>query len=310
MYRHLVTAAAVAALTSSTAFGVVVYDETVDGELSGSEAAPTSLGVLSSGTNSLIASFAGGFARDAWSITIPSGLQLDAINLFQYDGGDTTGLSSVTTGTSTIISAADVGSNVSPSPATEYQAGTYDFSMVEGTALDYQLDFILGAAPSLDPDAIWQEAFDGDGSSTTSTSTEVALNGVGSNKIYNTVGGGDARDTFTFTLLDGQSLVAAQLEAYASTDGASTGIDLYSGDSVASGTKLVDGIAAESFIGDNIFFGSTPFGPGTYTLEYLEFGDAADIVLDLQIVPEPTSLVLFGLGGLAVFTRRRARNAS
>jgi len=307
MFRNFATATAIAALTSTTAFGVVIYDETIDGPLSGSVATPTDLGSLSSGTNSLIGGFAGGFARDAWSVTIPTGFQLDAINLAQYDGGDTTGLSSDTTGDSLIISAASVGSNVSPAPATEYQAGTYVFSMVETVALDYQLDFILGAAPTVDPDAIWDETFDGDGSDVTTASTAVTLNGVGSNKIIASVGGSDSRDTFTFTIPNGLSLAAGVLEAFSTTDGNTTGIDIYSGTTVASGTKLADGLAGTGFVGDDLFFGTSPFGPGTYTLEFLEFGSSVDIALDLQIVPEPASLALLGLGGIAMLGRRRAR---
>lgn len=320
MYRHLAAATALAALTSSTALGVVIYDESVDPELSDDNANPTALGTLSSGMNTLIGSFpGGGFARDAWSITIPNGSLLDSIILADYTPGTDDPVNTNLTlvgGPSTLLDTrpsalepTPIGSNVTPGTSGDFLAGTYTFEMVEGGALDYALDFVVDDAPS---GIIYNEAVDGDLGDDGSTPTSIVLDTPGANGILLNVGGdGDARDALTFTIPSGFSLESLILTGYSATgENDSTGLELYAGTDT-SGTLLTSGLAAEGFEGDNLYSSitppTTPFGPGDYTILATEFGAQTDIGFELNVVPEPTTLALLGLGGLATLGRRRAR---
>jgi hypothetical protein len=61
------------------------FDETVDGDLSGNPAVPTSLGTLSLGANALSATFGGG-DFDLLTFAIAPGQQLNSITLNSYSG--------------------------------------------------------------------------------------------------------------------------------------------------------------------------------------------------------------------------------
>src|SRR5689334_19362268 len=77
----------------------VFWDESLQGDLSNNQAAPTSI-TLQSGVNTLVGT-AGGLASDNqdWlHLTIPAGLELSAVTLTSFVSSDTTAFSGVQAG--------------------------------------------------------------------------------------------------------------------------------------------------------------------------------------------------------------------
>ena len=80
------------------------------------------------------------------------------------------------------------------------------------------------------------------------------------------------------------------------------------------GNLLASTILEVDHIGLNLLNAGTaiipladPLGPGTYTIDIREGGAAQDYELKISanVVPEPSSFILVGLGALALFMRRR-----
>ena len=169
---------------------------------------------------------------------------------------------------------------------------------------------------------IWDEDVDGDFSNVASSPTLVTLlegESVISGRIgvNNDEGFSDGRDAFTFTVPTGAVVTAVTLTEYSVDNTTTIDVDLDGSDLgiVTMRDELLTGQGPELLgrvvLGSDVALPSE-LGPGSYVFNYAEFGNAVDYSLSFQAsgIPEPTSLVLFGLGGLAVFTRRRARNAS
>ncbi|MEM6562510.1 MAG: PEP-CTERM sorting domain-containing protein [Planctomycetota bacterium] len=165
--RKCIFGAAAAAVfgLSAAASAVVVYDEAVDGDLSGDQSAPTSI-VFSLGSNEIVANIAGGgFERDVFSFVVPAGLQIDSLVLTQYDSGagnttllqgsigadaTTDDLGNITLNSTAVGAELLDGFQVQLTdtgfPATLGE-GTYSFDLVEAASVDYTLDFNLAVVP-------------------------------------------------------------------------------------------------------------------------------------------------------------------
>lgn len=295
-----------AALLASPASAVVVYDETVSGDLTSGTTlgSGTVLGTFSSGINSVIGFTPGTLERDTFTFSIPSGLQLDAVTLAQYDEPNpadlalSTGIDSIGIG-STIVSAADVGTNVQPGGFGDYQAGTYTFTLVEGGELNYQFDFLLGASPT-GPDLLYNESISGDLSNSESAPTDLGLLKVGSNVVIASTFG---RDNFLVSLPTGAAIESIILNAY------SPGAPQSSSFEYAAGTDIFTPDAVTTLeangVGGDVIFGTPDLTAPQYTFQIVEFGFEADFSIDIVVIPEPASLALLGLGGLCVISLRR-----
>ncbi len=151
----------------------VIWDESINGDLSGDGLAPTPF-VLDSGTHSLLASTGVG-DREYISITIPVGLELSELWLAAYQGTDGVAFVGIQEGPQFTVQQADgpagllgwshfgtgagqVGTNILDDigvgagaigfdgPLT---AGTYSFWMQQlAPAVSYQFDFVVVPAPA------------------------------------------------------------------------------------------------------------------------------------------------------------------
>lgn len=94
------------ALLTSTSGATVIYNESVSGDLSNNQAAPTPL-TLSVGTNSVIGNVngSGGDSQDWIALTIPAGFQLSSDVLESYQSTDVQGFTGLQAGSSFVGSA-------------------------------------------------------------------------------------------------------------------------------------------------------------------------------------------------------------
>ncbi|MEO0588006.1 MAG: hypothetical protein AAF078_10235, partial [Planctomycetota bacterium] len=164
------TAALLAAATLTTpALGVTIWDESIDGDLSGDAFAPTPL-IFSAGINSVFATTGDpgnrdGDSRDNFTFEIPAGFELSGVELVSYTpvgGGTQTSVFQAATGSAfdnanpaastgfigqTVLSTGAVGNNVAPAGTPSFQPGNYSWSIGEFGVPEaaYQLDFNLTA---------------------------------------------------------------------------------------------------------------------------------------------------------------------
>ncbi len=152
--------------------------------------------------------------------------------------------------------------------------------------------------------------------------------GTGANTISGQVDtdNGDTRDAFTFTLSAGQTLESIFLLSYdnpatggvgnrgfyhidegsASVNPATAGAaaDLLTGRTfVFSEVDGVDLLDTSSQTGNTIAAGE--LGPGTYTFNIQNTSTISAYELQFNVVPEPSSTSLLGIGALALVIRRR-----
>ena len=161
--------------------------------------------------------------------------------------------------------------------------------------------------------------------------TSVTL-GVGTNTVVGVTGGpGGAtdRDAFTFTIGTGQSLVSIFLDTYNTVGSTASNTGFYAIDegsttivpnSSNSGQLLtgrtfnfqtfnppagqVDLLETTNLTaGPGISGGE--LGPGTYTFLIQNTSTLSDFGLSLNVVPEPSSVLLLALGALGLGRRRR-----
>lgn len=177
--------------------------------------------------------------------------------------------------------------------------------------------------------AVWNEAVDGDLSNDPLAPTAVDLVS-GSNLLEGTVSatGGEIRDYLTFTIEPGEQLLGIDLLRY--DDGTTGGpgdigfIALHPGttSAIPSGATIggfLGGVLLDpADVGSDLLLQlagaplggtgfSTPLGAGDYTLHLQQTGTEISVyTLDLLLVPEPSTALLFGLG-LAGLTRRGRR---
>lgn len=104
-------AAAAASILCSTAFSDAVYDEAIDGDLSGDPTAPTPI-ALDGDTLTVsgsVQAFSGGDTRDYFTFTVGESQTLSAVRLVSYLDGDSpgidgnTGFIMIATGDTTVI---------------------------------------------------------------------------------------------------------------------------------------------------------------------------------------------------------------
>ena len=167
----LVSIVAMTAALSSSARAVVLWNETISGDLSGDFALPTVLGSLGAGTHSIIGGDSGA-ARDIITITVPAGMSLVSVFNSAYSGSDGTAFIGIGSGTSINSGSAPasllgythfgtgpgtVGTEiiddiaVGPGSATftpPLGAGTYTVWMQQaGSAATWQMDFVVVPEP-------------------------------------------------------------------------------------------------------------------------------------------------------------------
>ncbi|MEZ6318781.1 MAG: hypothetical protein R3B49_08515 [Phycisphaerales bacterium] len=166
---------AIALLLPSAALAGVVWDESIDGDLSNFAAGPTPVGTLSLGSNTLIAT-SGGSDIEYFSITIPDGAIWSELVLVSYDSLDDIGFIAIEPGPvftpppgGTDVSVFlgydhfgpafnDVGKNILKRPGNgngaigfdkTLPAGTYSLWVQnQGGTMDYTFDFVLTPAPA------------------------------------------------------------------------------------------------------------------------------------------------------------------
>lgn len=189
---------------------------------------------------------------------------------------------------------------------------------------------MAGFAPGAAAVTTWDEALNGDLSSTRTAPTQLALV-QGPNLILGTTLSGDP-DFFTVTVPDGTFLNQLILGQYVSLDNVAF-LGIQQGPiitSTASATALLGWVHAGvahrgTDILDDLALGASaqgftpPLGPGTYALWMQQTGsELVTYRFNLVLVPEPSAaaLVALGLAGLAAASRRhtaaqkRARNAT
>jgi hypothetical protein len=191
---------------------------------------------------------------------------------------------------------------------------------------------LLTVAPS-QAAVIWDESTNGDLSNVQGTPTKLAL-ALGTNSIKGSVAGtSDVRDWVTLTVPAGRQLKQIILAAYTSTDAQGfTGFDAaatFAGDTFdpASytgyahyGTGATNPTIPTNLIGVDILpimadptaaAGSkgftTPLGPGDYAFLIQQLGASTAYQFDYVVVPEPSAMMLLGLGCAALVTLVRAR---
>ena len=193
---------------------------------------------------------------------------------------------------------------------------------------------MLAPAPS-QAAVIWDESTNGDLSNVQGTPTKLAL-ALGTNSIKGSVvGTTDVRDWVTLTVPAGRQLKQIILAAYTSTDAQGfTGFDAattFAGDTFdpASytgyahyGTGATNPSIPTNLIGIDILpimadptaaAGSkgftAPLGPGDYAFLIQQLGASTAYQFDYVVVPEPSAMMLMGLGcaALVAVGRRRVR---
>ncbi|HEV3416857.1 MAG TPA: PEP-CTERM sorting domain-containing protein [Pirellulales bacterium] len=204
---------------------------------------------------------------------------------------------------------------------------------------------VLSAAPALA--VIYNEGVSGDLSNNQLAPTPLTLS-AGSNSITGTVGGSDNRDWVALTVPAGMKMTSYVNSSYAGTDlqgftgfrfGSTFPGDPMSAGSYAgyshfglgatngSGANGVNNGNALTTVGVDLFSakympnnnasggtaaGSTgftpPLGPGTYTFLIQQDGTNISYQFTMNVVPEPSTICLAGMGALALLaTARRKR---
>jgi hypothetical protein len=178
------------AVVFTTAQGQVLWDESLSGDLSDNQSAPTTFS-LASGANAIIGTVGGANSQDWITLTVPAGLQLSSLTLAAYVSTDPQGFAGVQSGTAFVGSpstassylgyahygtAADNGSlptanlvgvdilpimgNTTAAPDSQgftppLGSGSYVFLIQQlGSATSYEFDYGVTAIPELRSHAI------------------------------------------------------------------------------------------------------------------------------------------------------------
>ncbi|MEO0588007.1 MAG: PEP-CTERM sorting domain-containing protein [Planctomycetota bacterium] len=150
---------------------------------------------------------------------------------------------------------------------------------------------------------VYDEGVSGDLSNAEATPTDIGTLSLGSNTVTASVFG---RDNFRFALPAGTAIGSIILDAFsdAVTPTNTTAFELASGTEMVSPAPIT-GIMGASFITNDVIFGQPDLGDSNYSIQFVEFGTESTLTIDIVVVPEPASLALLGLGGLAALARRR-----
>ena len=181
---------------------------------------------------------------------------------------------------------------------------------------------LAAAAPAFALD--YDDRVDGDFSNDELNPTMLGTLDLGSNMITGNVGGSSTVppteffDAFTFTVAPGEQLDDIILDSYVTTGGNTT-----SGFNVSSG-QTFDGFTAPNFLGSVLLSAANvgtdllnadltdgltdPLPAGDYTVSIREGtpNQTYGLSLNVSAIPEPASLGLLAVGGLALVRRRRA----
>jgi hypothetical protein len=181
---------------------------------------------------------------------------------------------------------------------------------------------IIVSSPAHLRAANYNEAVNGDLSGNVASPTSLGTLGVGATTVSATFGGGDF-DLLNFTLGPGTRLNSITLNSYTGTSFSFTALE--SGSTWTAGlggavnpavllgwTHISGGLVGTDIL-DNFGAASPAIGftpplqAGTYTMEIQDTGGAVSGSFTLNVVPEPSSLVLAALGltGLLACARRR-----
>ena len=181
---------------------------------------------------------------------------------------------------------------------------------------------------------IWDEGVSGDLSDNQAAPNALAV-AFGKNSIIGSVGGGNIQDWVSLQVPAGLKLKQIILAAYASIDaqgftGFQNGASFVGNPFVAGsyvgyahyGTGATNPAIPTNLVGQDILpimadpvaaAGSTgfvpPLGPGTYTFLIQQLGALTNYQFDYVVAPEPSTMLLVGLGALAFLpvVRRRVR---
>ncbi|MBX9791488.1 MAG: PEP-CTERM sorting domain-containing protein [Pirellulales bacterium] len=180
---------------------------------------------------------------------------------------------------------------------------------------------------------IWNEGVSGDLSDNQAAPNALAV-AFGKNSIIGTAGGGNIQDWVSLQVPAGLKLKQIVLAAYASTDaqgftGFQPGVSFVGSPFVPGsyagyahfGTGATNPVVPTNLVGQDLLpimadpvaaAGSTgfvpPLGPGTYTFLIQQLGALTNYQFDYVVAPEPSTMMLVGLGALALapWLRRRA----
>jgi hypothetical protein len=246
----------------------LLWDEAVDGDLSNSKLAPTSL-TLTEGENLITGTVGPGAEDDLFTFSVPLGLVVDSISLLGYSsvsnstflgidlGGTYDAASNATAWGYNSFGNSEVGTDLLPALSSSNSnfsgpltAGTYTFWIDEGTGPEaYTLSVNLKA-----PTLLWDEAVDGDLSNDKLAPTALAL-APGENLITGAVGPGAEDDVFVFSVPVGSIVDSITLLDYSSASNSSfLGIDV--------GTTYTS-------VSNNDTYGFTTFGSSQIGLNIL-----------------------------------------
>jgi hypothetical protein len=126
---------------ASASRGAVIWNETVNGDLSNNQAAPTSFN-LAPGTSSVIGTVNGSTDSQDWvEVTIPAGFQLSGYTLASYVSTDAQGFTGVQAGTTFVGSAFSAGSYLG---YTHFGTGAQNASEPAGSNVGDNLLPIMG----------------------------------------------------------------------------------------------------------------------------------------------------------------------
>lgn len=263
---------------SGSTQAAVIWDESMDGDLSNDQAAPTPIFfALDSIQDTVIGNVGGpdpGEFYDVMTFEVFYGFCLDSIILVDYiaDGGNTTsgfnlweGPDAVNTFLgSTASGPAQIGLNVLEG-FTPVSAGVYTLDIREGTPnQSYEIDYVLCN------EAFHNEAYDGDFSDDSEAPTPLGTLPLTDNQISGTIGGagGLFTDAMTFTVPTGFTADVI-LRAYVAAGGNdTTGFNYHEGVGTTGAVVSSAGFGEADIGSSTLILG--PMTEGVYTLVLLE----------------------------------------
>lgn len=167
---------------------------------------------------------------------------------------------------------------------------------------------------------VWNESADGDLSDNPAAPTTLTMI-TGENSIVGSISGPivgnvSGYDEATFTVPQNTQVFSVTLESYGPDATNMSLFNLYEGAVGADlGNLLASATLEVSHVGLNLVEAPTaimpladPLGPGVYTIDIREGGAAQDYEISVNVIPEPSVLLMVILGTFVLVTRRRRRS--